>query len=161
MKIRNSSTVMPEEHLRFKVDLGARLSRYDMVWGPPAGPPASWREGAPIGNGDFGALIYGYPDNLSFVLGKTDLWDRSVRKSFLKGGSFEKIRRIYQTGDRKAFEELAGPRAAPPRRQHATTAGMFRLHIRDTGVAISPILRVSRFSLKKPWRTIFCLPNWP
>jgi hypothetical protein len=28
----------------------------------------------PIGNGDFGAAVHGYPDNLTFHIGKNDLW---------------------------------------------------------------------------------------
>ena len=134
--------VLPERFIRFATDIQKRISRYDMVWGEPSGPPASWREGAPIGNGDFGAMVSGYPDNLSFVLGKTDIWDRSVRKSFFPGSSFAEIRRIYQEQDRKAFEKLGLVDGLPPC-QHATTAGMFRLHLQEGSLVFVPEMRVS------------------
>ena len=33
-----------------------------------------WRKALPIGNGDFGAAIHGYPDNYTFHIAKNDVW---------------------------------------------------------------------------------------
>ena len=63
-----------DEVSRFRVNLAELLDRHDMRW--REGPPADWKRGAPIGNGDFGAVMHGFPDALGFVIGKTDVWDR-------------------------------------------------------------------------------------
>jgi hypothetical protein len=65
---------MSPDGARFHLDIAALLKRHDMVW--PGGPPAHWTLGAPIGNGDIGAVVYGHPDSLSFALGKTDVWEQ-------------------------------------------------------------------------------------
>lgn len=143
----SAKSVLPERYLRFQVDLEQRIADHDMVWGKPHGPPASWKEGAPVGNGDFGALIYGYPDNLSFVLGKTDSWDRSAKNSAFYGESFEDVRKIYLENDKEAFEKLTGSakRMAEkhPGKQHAATFGMFRLSLCEGALAVAPVLRLS------------------
>ncbi|MFH1614095.1 MAG: hypothetical protein ABIG61_03285 [Planctomycetota bacterium] len=140
----SAEKVLAERYLRFKPDLSGRLSKHDMVWGEPSGPPASWKEGAPVGNGDFGALIYGYPDNLSFVLGKTDVWDRSgKRESRFPKGTFKEFKKTYLDDDEDAFKRFCDTIDNNANVQHATTAGMFRLHIRDAASIVSPGLRVS------------------
>lgn len=143
--INNADNVMPESLLRFKPDLAARLAAHDMVWGEPHGPPASWRAGAPIGNGDFGALIYGYPDNLCFALGKTDLWDRGgMQRSTFPDGTFAEFRKTFDGSDEQGFQRLCETvRERHGERQHATTAGMFRLHLHDADLVTQPALRVS------------------
>ena len=35
-----------------------------------------WYEGAPLGNGDLGMIVYGSENRLTFAVGKNDLWDR-------------------------------------------------------------------------------------
>ena len=143
MKIANSQEVLPESFEKFRVDIASRLSNHDMLWGEPHGPPASWKDGAPIGNGDFGALVYGYPDNLCFALGKTDIWDRSgPQRSAFKGKSHADVRKVYAENDEAGFFRLCD-KPRPKARQHATTAGMFRLHIHDADTCTSPTLRVS------------------
>lgn len=38
------------------------------------GSSVDFRSGMPIGNGDFGAMIHGYPDNYTFHIAKNDVW---------------------------------------------------------------------------------------
>ena len=94
--LRCEPVALPEGALRFRADLKQRLAGHDMVWGEPSGPPVSWKEGAPLGNGDFGTLVYGSADNLCFAMGKTDLWDRSgLGRSGFPEGTFADFRRTY------------------------------------------------------------------
>ncbi|MBI2192772.1 MAG: glycoside hydrolase N-terminal domain-containing protein [Planctomycetes bacterium] len=149
--IRHASEVLPESHLRFKADLTRRISTHDMVWGDPSGPPSSWKEGAPIGNGDFGALVYGSPDNLCLAMGKTDLWDRSsTAMSHFPHGHFEDLRQAYLKQDRQRFQEICESGPKHPR-AHVTTAGMFRLHLWDGDLLSRPQLRVSLWDGIAAW----------
>ncbi len=143
LHLRCEPASLPEEALRFQADLSKRLAGHDMVWGEPSGPPSSWKEGAPLGNGDFGALVYGHPDNLSFALGKTDLWDRSGSgRSGFPAGTFDEFRKTYLEQDKDAFKKMSQAPAGFEA-QHATTAGMFRLHLADAVGTLAPALRVS------------------
>jgi hypothetical protein len=141
--LRTAEAVLPESLLPIRVDLAERLAHYDPRWEAPHGPPGGWREGAPIGNGDFGALVYGWPDSLSFALGKTDLWDRhSDGRSSFKGASVSEPHAAYFNQDQAEFSRLCDePEVAT--RQHATTAGMFRLHLQEADSQFSPHLRLS------------------
>lgn len=46
-----------KNYIRYEFDPLKRLRKYAMVWGSPYGPPAEWRAGAPLGNGNFGHWI--------------------------------------------------------------------------------------------------------
>ena len=142
--------VMTEKHNRFTVDLENLIGRHDMLWGRPDGPPADWRRGAPIGNGDFGAIISGYPDNLTFALGKTDLWVRLADQSNLPPGTFEDVRRICREQDAEGFEALRQAESAAPyyRTSHLTTAGFLRLHIADGSIHSRCEQRVSLYDAR-------------
>jgi glycosyl hydrolase family 95/glycosyl hydrolase family 65 len=122
--------VMSSQYACFKVDLPKRLKEYSMHWGEPNGPPGDWRAGAPIGNGNFGAMIYGYPDNLSLALGKTDLWNLppNAHSSF-RGDQFAEVRDVFLNNDRHKFASLCDE--PDPEKGHATTAGMLRFHFFD------------------------------
>jgi len=136
------STVMPEDHLRFRVDLAKRIAHHDMVWPAADGLPGGWAHGAPLGNGDFGTVISGSPDNLTFVLGKTDIWDRSgPGRSDLATRTFAEFCKPYFDRDRKAFNALR--RHRDYHAQHATTAGVFRLHLHDADEMYNAGMRVS------------------
>ena len=128
-------TVLPELATRFRIDLPDLLDRHDMDW--PEGPPADWKRGAPLGNGDFGAVVYGFPDALSFVIGKTDVWDRrNDERSWFVGQDFAELRQTYENQDRHAWNRLVHEAAAARPRElpHQTTCGTLRLGI-DTGVS--------------------------
>jgi alpha-L-fucosidase 2 len=55
-----------------RVDWQRFLARHDLLW---SGPPASWEEGAPLGNGLVGAMVHLEPKEggLVWELGRTDV----------------------------------------------------------------------------------------
>ena len=63
--------VMPDTYLRFKVDPVKRAESQSFHRDRTV---PDWRQAMPIGNGDFWAAVHGYPDNLTFHIGKNDLW---------------------------------------------------------------------------------------
>jgi len=139
--MKNSENIADKKYIKFNLDIEKRLENYKMRWSNP-GPPAVWKEGAPIGNGNFGAMIYGAPENISFAIGKTDLWDRQSERSNFKGKNFKEVRDAYLNGDRDKFNELC-EESEIEHRDHAITAGMFRLHLQDNDSIASPELSVS------------------
>jgi len=127
---------MAPDRTRFRIDLAALLDRHDMVWGKPAGPPADWRAGAPIGNGDFGAMVCGYPDAMSFVLGKTDVWNRrNDDRSQFVGRTFSEFRQTFFDDDEDAFNRMLEEANTSYCREaaHLTTCGRLRLHLDEAG----------------------------
>jgi hypothetical protein len=73
---RASSATSPD--LRVEIDWPAFLGRHDLVWEKL---PAQWHEGAFLGNGLLGAMIYLSEDgkSLRWDLGRSDVTDRSAR----------------------------------------------------------------------------------
>ena len=56
-----------------KIDWPAFLGRHDLVWKKV---PRAWKEGAPLGNGLLGAMVFSQsPDELVWQLGRTDVTD--------------------------------------------------------------------------------------
>ncbi len=55
-----------------------------------AGPDA-WYEGALLGNGDLGVVVYGASDELFFAVGKNDFWDRRSSARFFKPVLFQTL----------------------------------------------------------------------
>jgi hypothetical protein len=111
-----------------------------MVWGAPDGPPAEWKAGAALGNGDMGAMLYGHPADFGVALGKSDLWDRIPgTHSNFRGKSLAELRRIFAAPDPAAFNRLfSTPEVSP--KSHATGGGTFRLHFYDQAGTHSPQL---------------------
>lgn len=99
--------IMPDAAASRAMDRALVLKRCSPRWDGADGYTAYWGDGAPLGNGDFGAMVYGAPDNLSFLLGKTDLWLRSSTRSLFPGESFQQLVDIYRRQDREAFKKLA------------------------------------------------------
>ncbi|MHB9132421.1 MAG: glycosyl hydrolase family 95 catalytic domain-containing protein [Armatimonadota bacterium] len=131
---RRHNEIMPADASRFSTDLSAYLFRHNMVWTGEAGPPGFWSYGAPLGNGDFGALVYGGPENLTYVLGKTDLWVRRAERSYFPDCRYADLLRIYREEDREAFEHLYRGDGARPyiyHGSHLTNGGIFRLHLAE------------------------------
>jgi len=134
---RRNREVMPAEAAPCAFDLPERLTRHNPRWGGEE-PAGCWVDGAPLGNGDFGAMIYGPPENLTCILGKTDLWIRSTERSFFPPGSYADLLRIYRAGDREAFTRLqpSDPHWADSFRPSTlTNAGFFRLHLAEAAGA--------------------------
>src|SRR2546427_4974102 len=55
------------------VSLAQILPLHDPLW---TEPPDRWFDGAPLGNGDIGAMVWWGGDRLIFTLDKTDLWEK-------------------------------------------------------------------------------------
>ena len=133
-------------HARYRIDLASLLDRHDMLWGEPAGPPADWRAGAPIGNGDFGAMVYGYPESLSFVLGKNNAINRQGdNESFFPTETFAEFRQTYFDNDAEAFKRILEQAALkyPKTLPHLTTCGVLRLHVDEGEMVCGCSLRVA------------------
>lgn len=126
--------IMPADAAPRAFDLPERIARHNPKWTGEAANRGYWSMGAPLGNGDFGAIIYGPPDNLTLALGKNDLWLRATDKSHFPGGSYAEIIRMYKAGDREAFKRLL-PRDPSWwdtfRPSTATNGGFFRLHLAE------------------------------
>lgn len=119
---------------RFVVDLNALLRPHDMVWDGPL--PSDWRRGAPLGNGEFGAMLYGGPADLAIVLSRPDVWDRrNDDRSWFPTPTFADQRAAWQAGDEAGLDRLWGEAAArkPIDMPHLTTCGKLRLHL-DEGL---------------------------
>lgn len=101
-----NTEVMPASAAPGPFDLTAHLAQHNPRWAAAEGPISYWTNGVPLGNGDFGALIYGPPENLTLLLGKNDLWLRNNDHSYFPGASYADMLKIYRTGDRAAFEKL-------------------------------------------------------
>ena len=63
--------VMTDRYLRVRCDPVWRCGTNNFE---RDGSVLDWRKALPIGNGDFGAAIHGYPDNYTFHLAKNDVW---------------------------------------------------------------------------------------
>ncbi|MDP2815444.1 MAG: hypothetical protein Q8O19_02060, partial [Rectinemataceae bacterium] len=115
---------------RFDIDLERLLSPNDMIW--EKGPPACWCEGAPVANGDFGAVVYGYPECLSFALGKNDVWDRRNDRAFpFAGKSYDEIRKTYFDNDEETYNRLVAEADKQFKKEqpHLTTCGILRFFV--------------------------------
>lgn len=64
--------LMTDRHLRVKCDPVWRCGTHN--FNDREGSVLDWRKALPIGNGNFGAAILGYPDNYTFHIAKNDVW---------------------------------------------------------------------------------------
>jgi len=122
--------VMPAEYLRFKVDPVQRAQSQSFHRDRTA---PDWRQAMPIGNGDFGAAVHGYPDNLSFHIGKNDLWwDHQDRKEGYPATKFPELRKRLAAGDVAAMtEETNAMHKAATGHSVETAAGKFKLKLQE------------------------------
>ncbi|MCE9591287.1 MAG: glycoside hydrolase family 95 protein [Planctomycetes bacterium] len=128
--------VMPGSAAPETIDIAARVARHDMKWPVAAALSGQWFGGAPLGNGDFGAMVSGPPDSLTFLLGKNDLWVRPGEPSTFPRENYAGLLDIYRRRDREAFARLMPgdpnwtDRFMP---STLTQAATLRLHLADTG----------------------------
>ena len=143
--------ILPESYSRFKLDPSRYLAQSDLVWEAPEGPPANWIDGVPVGNGDFGAMVYGYPDNLSFALGKTDIWDRrDIGRSNFPAGTFADLRKTFFDQDEAAFNRFREGNGRPffsysSEVAHLTDGGVFRLRLAEASIATDCAARLALY----------------
>lgn len=91
---------MGDSHMRVKMDLPNRIRSHALVRTRTAD---DWRFALDIGNGDFGAAVWGYPDKMRFDIGKNSITlnDYDVKESFPRM-SFEECRKHLAAGDAAA-----------------------------------------------------------
>ena len=66
-----------------------------------------WRKALPIGNGDFGAAIHGYPDNYTFHIAKNDVWwDNLSGPDPYPSMSFAELRKRVAAGDASVKHDI-------------------------------------------------------
>lgn len=142
--------VMSPDNARFKVDLDKLLDPHNMTWKGEE-MPVYFYDGALLGNGDMGVMIYGYPDNLHIVLSKTDVWDRRndvFDANHLPGNDYNEFRQTYYDNDWQRYLELNAA-AAKARREktlalpHLTTCGQIQLCLDGSRRKRSPKMEVS------------------
>lgn len=102
LELKNTQTYLDAQYAGFMQAAEAVVSRANPVW---TDPPASWIDGAHLGNGDLGAMVYGPIESLTFALSKSDLWNLDYNKDE-SGLTFDKLKNIIATGDRNAHEKL-------------------------------------------------------
>lgn len=125
---------MPADAAPSPLDLPTRVAKHNPRWSPAEGPISYWAAGVPLGNGDFGAILYGPPENFTLLLGKNDLWLRNNERSTFPAGTYADLLRMYRAGDRAAFEALLpkDPHWADSfRPSTAVNGGFFRLSLAE------------------------------
>ena len=133
---RMPDEVMPDKYLRIKVDPVQRAQSQSFHRDRTV---PDWRQAMPIGNGDFGAAVHGYPDNLTFHIGKNDVWwnNKTPTADGLEGYPsipFAKLRQRLKAGERDALvKEIAAEHAKKYVGYDETAAGNFRLKLHELG----------------------------
>lgn len=97
------------------------------------GSVLDWRKALPIGNGDFGAAIHGYPDNYTFHLAKNDVWwDNVAELDPYPAMPFTELRERVAAGDPEVKRDIR--RAAMQNlRAEPTPTGCARLTLHVCG----------------------------
>ena len=96
--------VMTQRHLRVKCDPVRRCGTNNFE---REGSVLDWRKGLPIGNGDFGAAVHGYPDNYSFHIAKNDVWWENVEgMDPYPTMSFAELRQRVAAGDASVKHDI-------------------------------------------------------
>lgn len=90
--------------------------------------------GLPLGNGAFGALVWGdEPEVLKITVSRNDFWDRRNGGILPEGASYARLKEAYATGDPKETQKVLNPH----------TAELWR-----SGARPSTLLPVGRFEFK-------------
>ena len=119
---------------------------------PHSGPPMpiwqqeaseDWYEGALLGNGDLGVVVFGADDQITFAVGKNDVWDRRYYYNLHKPLSFQKY--LAMAKDEWPADPKTG-RVIPPRSAFASYAPIPRIKPQP-----KPVCRVS----------VRCVPDAP
>lgn len=123
---RIPNEAMSDKYLRFKVAPVKRAERHSFHRNQTV---PDWRQAMPIGNGDFGAAVHGYPDNLTFHIGKTDIWwDNKDSGRAFPPFDFAECRKRLEAADTKSVNEaLRGQKNRMKSRPVETAAARFTL----------------------------------
>lgn len=108
-----------------------------------AAPNDRWDEGAPLGNGLLGVLVWGGGQTLKLSLDRGDLWDlRPAETTLRKDWTYSKMKELVDAGDEATFHELfdvpydsvVHPTKIPAGRIELTAEGTSFAH----GITLSP-----------------------
>ncbi len=95
-----------------------------------------YRNGFPIGNGDFGCTVHGAPTSMHFIFGKNDLWWDDYEAPvpcYLPGGIAE-VRERVAAGDVSLRMDLMKAYGNCSNQQIQTTAAQLTLHLTEGGI---------------------------
>lgn len=98
--------VMPDTYMRHRINVLERVRSHAFTRN---GSVLDWRKAMPIGNGDFGASVHGYPDNLTWHISKNDVWWNNLPPSHQEvypSMNLEEIRRRIISGDSSTRESI-------------------------------------------------------
>lgn len=118
----------PPEYMRIKTDGFAEAKKYSYS---REGSVFEFKRAYPIGDGDFGASVHGFPDNYTYNIGKNDLWwddYDSDPACFLPGG-IEEIRRRVIEGDADLKKDIFVASNNRNSQPSQTSAARLTLHL--------------------------------
>lgn len=95
------------------------------------GSVLDFRDALPIGNGDFGASIHGFPDNYTFNIGKNDLWwdDYDAPVPCYVDGGIKQVREKVLAGDLSIKHDIYEASARRRNQPCQTNAARLTLHL--------------------------------
>ena len=139
--------VMPDTYLRRRFNVLERVRSHAFERKRSV---LDWRKAMPIGNGDFGASVRGYPDNLTWHISKNDVWWNNLppaHEEVYPSMNLEEIRRRVRGGDssiRKSIrQEIRDTlqkqwETAGTGRAHQTSCARFTLQLCRSAVFFGP-----------------------
>ena len=107
---------MADRYLRMQCDPLEKVAGHTFE---RSGSVLDWRRALFVGNGDIGAAVHGFPDNLTFHIGKTDIWwdNRDPGYTYPAFG-LDELRQRLAAGDESVKREVRraaeGNRGAAP-----------------------------------------------
>jgi len=101
LKLVNTDGTLDRKYVKFIGEPEKIISRSNVVIDKPV---AEWIDGMHLGNGDMGAMVYGPPENMTYCLGKNDLWDLRYNRDKMNI-TLEKLRGLLASGDVKEYNK--------------------------------------------------------
>jgi len=98
-------------------------------------PATNTHHGIPLGNGTFGALIWGDDADIRITINRQDYWDHRGGMAFYEEATYANLKRWLEAGDeaslRAAFEDTRSDEHTPPRPTRLPM-GRIDLHLAKT-----------------------------
>jgi len=98
-------------------------------------PASTTHAGIPLGNGTFGALVWGEGAQVRCTINRQDYWDHRGGIAFGHEATYGNLRKWLEAGDeeqvRRVFEGRPTESAAPPMRPTRLPMGRVDLHLAD------------------------------
>ena len=98
--------IMPDNYMRRRIDVMEQVRGYSFE---RKGSVFDWRNAMPIGNGDIGAVVHGYPDNLTWRISKNDVWWNNIppeHNEVYPPINLQEIRRRIREGDSSVRDSI-------------------------------------------------------